>query len=663
MNSLQCITFLRYPARKSLNQISQQQLTHLRHTSTSDLNSSNKIVIPKRIERGPTDILKALSDTVKQDYTAPHFKYHDDPFLIPTSNMAKRMYALSQESGRKAAQWVRQEHAELFQHKVADPYIEAFSPRAIYDEKSEVDESTLQKVIAQHLVSDALTIYGLLEEKSVELTRETKQSLLELLCYYNNQDSLEEDWIEERWFKQAVKGREKKMNNWKKGSTAEKLFASISPPDAASYAALLCGKAVHGDMDGAQRLYQEAVDAGIALPVQVFNRLIAGAPVLKEAHELRWNIVEDLLATMQQQGVSPNLDTLNAILSTISSMSVNQYSQKNALAILAEFKLLGIEPSLASYYFLLNIFCHDKSGMRSGVLVDILNILEGKSLSIRDPRDVLFFSEAMAICRLHLRDIDTAYRLDNLLHTADNYNLIGDSFKESVYYRFFFFLICQMGTLKEFWELYNKLVPNIYVPEPAVMEEIINTVELNEAFELLPRLWTDLLMFEHMDRESILVAMLRALQKSQSVEPSMLDKFADVAWDIWQRVESQKQQKITRKINWTGPMLGDIVQVLLRADRYDQALDIMTCLDRRQQEILGVPSFESLNDFLNKSIEKKEIKNAIWCIQYCADAGFEDTIKLASNLSTSVELSENERNTLVGIVGHEALKKQSVSAS
>lgn len=36
----------------------------------------------------------------------------------------KRSYALSQESGRKAAQWIRQEHADLFQHKVADPLIE-----------------------------------------------------------------------------------------------------------------------------------------------------------------------------------------------------------------------------------------------------------------------------------------------------------------------------------------------------------------------------------------------------------------------------------------------------------------------------------------------------------------------------------------------------------
>lgn len=40
------------------------------------------------------------------------------------SNNAKRIYALSQESGRKAAIWIREKHADLFQHVEADPPIE-----------------------------------------------------------------------------------------------------------------------------------------------------------------------------------------------------------------------------------------------------------------------------------------------------------------------------------------------------------------------------------------------------------------------------------------------------------------------------------------------------------------------------------------------------------
>lgn len=56
----------------------------------------------------------ALSSTVGRDPTAAHYKYHDDPYLIPTSNVGKRTFAMAQESGRKAAQWIREQHRDLF---------------------------------------------------------------------------------------------------------------------------------------------------------------------------------------------------------------------------------------------------------------------------------------------------------------------------------------------------------------------------------------------------------------------------------------------------------------------------------------------------------------------------------------------------------------------
>lgn len=76
---------------------------------------SSGIKIPAYVPRGPTDILRALSQTVGVDHTAAHYKYHDDPYLIPTSNSNKRVFALAAESGRKAAKWIKQEHADLFQ--------------------------------------------------------------------------------------------------------------------------------------------------------------------------------------------------------------------------------------------------------------------------------------------------------------------------------------------------------------------------------------------------------------------------------------------------------------------------------------------------------------------------------------------------------------------
>lgn len=90
-------------------------ISRLSSTSSNSTENIENVQIPTYIKRTPTDILKALSGTVGFDPTAPHYKYHDDPYLIPTSNATKRVYALAQESGRKSAKWIRQEHAELFQ--------------------------------------------------------------------------------------------------------------------------------------------------------------------------------------------------------------------------------------------------------------------------------------------------------------------------------------------------------------------------------------------------------------------------------------------------------------------------------------------------------------------------------------------------------------------
>lgn len=77
--------------------------------------TNDKIVIPKRIKRSPTCILHALARTVGRDNTAPHYKFIDDPFLIPLTGANKFRFALAMESGRRAARWVKQQHSNLFE--------------------------------------------------------------------------------------------------------------------------------------------------------------------------------------------------------------------------------------------------------------------------------------------------------------------------------------------------------------------------------------------------------------------------------------------------------------------------------------------------------------------------------------------------------------------
>ena len=59
--------------------------------------------------------------------------------------------------------------------------------------------------------------------------------------------------------------------------------------------------------------------------------------------------------------------------------------------------------------------------------------IEGKSFTIEDQKDTFFFVTAMDICRNHLQDLDLAQKVNALLLTGNNYDLIGDSYKESIY--------------------------------------------------------------------------------------------------------------------------------------------------------------------------------------------------------------------------------------
>lgn len=65
------------------------------------------------------------------------------------------------------------------------------------------------------------------------------------------------------------------------------------------------------------------------------------------------------------------------------------------------------------------------------IMQEILDDLENREITIQDPMDVNFFHLAMEKCRFHIRDKDIAHRLNQLLWHKNNYNFIGNSYKEA----------------------------------------------------------------------------------------------------------------------------------------------------------------------------------------------------------------------------------------
>ena len=73
--------------------------------------------------RGSTEFSRAIGGCLKRDFTAPDYKFHDDPFLIPYNSMQKRDCLLSKQGGKRAARYVLNQHPELFNKKAGSIYI------------------------------------------------------------------------------------------------------------------------------------------------------------------------------------------------------------------------------------------------------------------------------------------------------------------------------------------------------------------------------------------------------------------------------------------------------------------------------------------------------------------------------------------------------------
>ncbi|XP_046978802.1 protein PTCD3 homolog, mitochondrial [Vanessa cardui] len=606
--------------------------------------SSDGISPPPRIPRGPTDILQALAATVGNDPTAAHYKYHDDPYLIPLSNFRKRAYALSAEAGRKAAAWIRDEHANLFTTREwdppmkmktpyfnADPKIPAYAPKPFYNDESNVTEVDLQYTIDNALLEDAIKVFELLGGES-GINSELKLKFLQLLCFYNEKEPVAMEWVEERWFAAAT--RERHATTWKLGGLADKIFTSMEPKTPEAYCAIIQGMAKYFQAERAYALTEEAKEKGIPLSTSVYNSLLGCIGFLKEGVSLRIEALKGLLVEMNEQGLSPNSETLTACLKSLSAWGGGKTLQGVALQTVAEFRQLGIEPSLSAYYYLLCLFCKDQ-GPKIDILTKIIADLEKReSLEPTEAMDTNFFITAMGVCSNHLQDINLAERLHALLMKDDNYKLVGDAYKESIYYRHYVTVACRFAPFERTTQLLDTLIPNVYVPEPSVMEEIVKALELAGAGARLCGAWRTLLVSGHASRARLVERLLRALcvcypdqdddvkESMQAVAADIL-KFGELAEE---REEREDRRTPVQKLSASA--LGDVLE-LCAEPRCDAAWRAADAALRRLRAAAAPPAPDArtaLAALAPRAAAHAHHALAATAVSYLAECGFEEAI-------------------------------------
>eukprot|EP00095_Tigriopus_kingsejongensis_P007685 maker-scaffold1144_size59710-snap-gene-0.12 protein:Tk07685 transcript:maker-scaffold1144_size59710-snap-gene-0.12-mRNA-1 annotation:"GF11198" len=230
------------------------------------------------IERTPTTVLNCLAGNVGHDFTAPDYRYHDDPYLIPYHSTRKRQYMMAKQGGKSAARYVLDRHPELFNQNLIEsvPKIQEFMPRAIFDE-SQANVELLKTFVAGHNVEEATQTYMALLEKGETIDSETLQSFLELLAFNNGGEAKAENHME---YAGAIrKKKDDPSTMWPRNGLVERLAAKMDPMTPETRLALLLGADKYFAGKRANEMIRECKTNQVPMNVDAYNAAIRSSAI------------------------------------------------------------------------------------------------------------------------------------------------------------------------------------------------------------------------------------------------------------------------------------------------------------------------------------------------------------------------------------------------
>uniref|UniRef100_A0A3Q3F8K6 Small ribosomal subunit protein mS39 n=2 Tax=Kryptolebias marmoratus TaxID=37003 RepID=A0A3Q3F8K6_KRYMA len=601
--------------------------------------SAESVVIPRKKTWSKEAVLEALASTVSRDPTAYPYQFQDDSFLSPRTATEFKQFSLSQESGRSAAKYLVNNNPTFFSKHFAEPHIPCLMPETVSLQLEEVSEEALKERINLRKVTAAVDMYDQLLQAGTAVSMATAHDLLDLICLYCDRDPAQDGVLQEEDANEAVKDERKrratrsKATSWKPNSNAERIFNLLPERDTRCYSALIRGMVKHRAYEKAFSLYTDLLNNKLTGDVHIFNALILAAPDVHDKYDERWNLITELLNQMNQQSIRPNLQTFNSILKAL--RNCGYLSRIYAPQALTEMKALGIVPSLATYNHILGVFKKPgSSGISSiDILQDLMSELEGCSFTCRDPDDVLFFSNAMRIC-LDNKDLDLGYKVHSLVEVGENCRLLGNSYKQSIYYGCFFSLLCLMEHIDVVLKWYKQMIPSLYYPNFLGLRDLLQALDTDNRLDLLPMIWKDVKLFSH-DKLDLEKELLRLMAREKH-SPEVQESFAACALDIKSVLEGRAHMQ------WTSSSLSDVTTLLLRANKWEQAWEMLQFFKAKN----GVPSNALLNRFLSVCQSRGASQRAVELVQLSAAFCLPATPSLATRVLAEFDLTEKQRSVL-----------------
>ncbi|VDM08976.1 unnamed protein product [Wuchereria bancrofti] len=593
--------------------------------------------------RSPTDLLRALADTVDVDPTAPHFALIDDPLTIPTDSQ-RDLYFVAKEIGRRAAQQLAQEWPTLFMYDTDVPRIQAYRPQKPLD-PSEIAPTVenLQKLIATKEVVGANQLCDKLATENIAVPREILVDLFRLLVYYNGRQIpvAEIPWHGWRNYGCQV---EQEPETWDSGGAADLLFEELEK-DEEIYSVMIAGLCKYRNAECITRaleIYKEMREKDFVPTVEAYYGLITIAKTWQEAIFY--------LKDMAQKSVKPNIRIFNVLIEK--STSVQLHDQFNtAIKILNEATTVGCKPSLRTYSLLMKSCLKQRNISKSVCLAHLIHILaeleQSKAIELFEKGDEEFFISAMDFA-LQTRNIAVAERILALYRSPNNHVRLPAFLGEAEFYGLYLRIVISQLSLQELEKQYMSLVPRA-VPLSnnlaMIMLRRLQT-EKNVPWLFSRRLIEDFITSRHILRphlnQQLRFYLLNMDLKIMTMEQreelrDLVVKIVDISVEISRFSEVKYLQKTQKKLE--SDFIADMSLMMMKLDERERAWKFLALLlneEAKQGEAATVsnersPNCETLNSLMQEALNEGNWYNASCCLQIMA------LYSLSENLKSEVD--------------------------
>ncbi|RMZ97541.1 PTCD3 mitochondrial [Brachionus plicatilis] len=597
------------------------------------------VSIPFKIKRSPTDLLKALSNTVKLDSNRPNYALIDDTILTPLNPNETRRFILAKASGIKAARFMIQKYPQAFMKDDCEPHVQSFFPEKEFTEQDlkYPSEDLIYSLMNWGKFFQAYDTYLKCKDQNIEVSEECKHILLDLLSINNSGDIKERVPIEEGWF---VKGQTRDMesrpkfvpqNTWKKGAEAEQMFNELRSKTTQAYCSLIKGMAMYKDYQSACNMYDEMKHYNLVPDLNTINamiKLIRMAPN-EISSEKKIDLMMEKLNDIKNYEMMPNLKTFNSCFELIKSFNLFQNSVPLTLNLYKEMQNLKIEPSLATFSHIISIFYPNKdTGAKTEILRQAIERVEAMAngqngIEWKDVDDGTFFKNAMEKLSFgNAKNLRLVSKLHSILLKDNNIRFLNDSYLFNRYFELYLNNLIKFDNPENVINEWRTFTPYIFNRSIFIVEKMIEFVYQNRCFDFVPEIWSNFIELRAKRSSdfcsNFIATILKTMVEYNESNLEFISQYGTICEIIIkkypyhiEKVESDEESNfVPVTYYWNSQMLSNLFTILLKCDKLDIAYAEFENFMKNQNKIAGELSEKCVTSLCESFIKANQSDRA-----------------------------------------------------